>query len=55
MTEVLIALAALAGVVSVALSGLRFIRRDDAAFDDAVQVDFPALWGSVSTDEVMSR
>lgn len=55
MGDLLIALAALAGVVVVAVSGHRFIARDDVAFDDAVRVDLPALWGRASTDEIMSR
>ena len=55
MIDTLFALAALAGVVAVAVSGYRFIRRDDDLLENAVLVDFPAVWGSTSTDEVMSR
>ncbi|MDM4763956.1 hypothetical protein QT381_13155 [Galbitalea sp. SE-J8] len=55
MSDIVLALIALGGIIGVAASGVRFIARDDLRLDEAVRIDLPAAWGERSADEVAAR
>jgi hypothetical protein len=55
MSDAILAIVSLAGIIAVAASGYRFIEHDDARLEQAVLDDYPALWGADAADEVMSR
>lgn len=55
MSDAVLAITALAGIIAVAVSGYRFIERDDLVLDEALRDELPALWTEAAADEVARR
>lgn len=55
MVDAVFVIAAVIGIAAAAISGIRFTRSDDARYQAAADSEFPALWGTETTDEVLGR